>query len=110
MNSDNNIKLMIADDHVIIWRGLKFLMDQQFNIKNTVKATSCIEVLQELKKDQFTHLILDLQLMDDTAMTVLPEIRQNYPDLAILVFTMNPEELYARRLLDMGVRGFLSGL
>jgi two-component system invasion response regulator UvrY len=110
MNSDNNIKLMIADDHVIIWRGLKFLMDQQFNIKNTVKATSCIEVLQELKKDQFTHLILDLQLMDDTAMTVLPEIRQNYPDLAILVFTMNPEELYARRLLDMGVRGFLSKL
>jgi DNA-binding NarL/FixJ family response regulator len=67
-------------------------------------------VLQELKKDHFTHLILDLQLMDDTAMTVLPEIRQNYPDLAILVFTMNPEELYARRLLDMGVRGFLSKL
>jgi DNA-binding NarL/FixJ family response regulator len=110
MGADNNIKLMIADDHVIIWRGLKFLMDQQFKIKDTVKATSCLEVLGELKKDHFTHLILDLQLMDDTAMTVLPEIRQNYPDLAILVFTMNPEELYARRLLDMGVRGFLSKL
>jgi len=101
---------MIADDHVIIWRGLKFLMDQQFNIRDTTKATSCLEVMQELKNDHFTHLILDLQLLDDTAMTVLPEIRQNYPDLAILVFTMNPEELYARRLLDMGVRGFLSKL
>jgi DNA-binding NarL/FixJ family response regulator len=110
MISNNNIRLMIADDHVIIWRGLKFLMDQQFNIRDTTKATSCLEVMQELKNDHFTHLILDLQLLDDTAMTVLPEIRQNYPDLAILVFTMNPEELYARRLLDMGVRGFLSKL
>src|SRR5204863_5838706 len=110
MVTTGNIKLLIADDHVIIWRGLKFLLDQQFNIKNTVKAESCQEVLQELKNNHFTHLILDLQLLDDTAMTVLPEIRQKYPDLAVLVFTMNPEELYARRLLDMGVRGFLSKL
>lgn len=110
MVTTHNIKLIIADDHVIIWRGLKFLLDQQFHIRNIVKATSCLEVLQELKNDRYTHLILDLQLLDDTAMTVLPEIRDRYPELAILVFTMNPEELYARRLLDMGVRGFLSKL
>lgn len=110
MITANNIKLMIADDHVIIWRGLKFLLDQQFNIRNIVKATSCLEVMQELKNDSYTHLILDMQLLDDTAMTVLPEIRQLYPELAILIFTMNPEDLYARRVLDLGVRGFLSKL
>ena len=110
MVTTSNIKLLIADDHVIIWRGMKFLLDQQFNIKNIVKADSCLEVMKELKNGHFTHLILDLQLLDDTSMTVLPEIRQKYPELAVLVFTMNPEELYARRLLDMGVRGFLSKL
>ena len=59
-------------------------------------------------KGWFTHLILDLQLGDCNSIDIIPELLSTYPDLSVLVYTMSPEGIYGKRLLQMGVAGYLS--
>jgi DNA-binding NarL/FixJ family response regulator len=47
-------------------------------------------------------------MLDDNIIEHLPEIRKHYPHIPILIYTMSPEEIYGKRMLDMGATGFLS--
>jgi DNA-binding NarL/FixJ family response regulator len=65
-------------------------------------------VLNELKKKSYTHAVLDMQLLDSNLLEVLPDIRRGNPDLPLMIYTMCNEDLYAPRLLKLGVHAFLS--
>ncbi|MFZ4478115.1 MAG: LuxR C-terminal-related transcriptional regulator, partial [Saprospiraceae bacterium] len=72
------------------------------------EADACSAIKAELAKGGFTHLILDLQLGDCNSIDVIPEVRSLYPNLSVMVYTMSPEAIYGKRLMQMGVLGFLS--
>lgn len=104
----NTRKILLADDHVIIRRGLRTLLDNNFGKSEWTEVDRTDDVLNELKKNVFTHAILDMQLLDANLLEVLPEIKRVNPDLPLLVYTMCNEDLYAPRLLKLGVHAFLS--
>lgn len=103
-----NKVLLIADDHVIIRRGLKMLINVNFTSCRIYEASTNTELLQQLSEKMVTHLILDLQLADGNAMANLAEIKRLYPLMPIMVYTMNSEELFASRIYNMGAQLFLS--
>lgn len=105
---DSNIRILIADDHAVIRTGLKYLLTRQFGRVETAEADACASLLEALEGGAFTHLILDLQLGDRNSLEVIPDILERYPDLWVLVYTMSPEAVYGKRLVQMGVGGFLS--
>jgi len=105
---DSNIRILIADDHAVIRTGLKYLLTRQFGRVETAEADACASLLEALEGEAFTHLILDLQLGDCNSLEVIPDILARYPDLWVLVYTMSPEAVYGKRLVQMGVAGFLS--
>lgn len=100
--------ILIADDHAIIRRGLKYILETHFNKFNVDDVEDCAGLFEVLAKKKYTHLILDLQLLDCNAMNIFSDVRSMYPDLLILVYSMSSEEMFARRLLRMGASGFLS--
>lgn len=102
--------ILIADDHVIIRRGLVFLLDSNFGQYEIVEAESTAELFPLLKKHAFTHLILDMQLQDANVMEIFGELRKEYPGIKILIYTMSPEDIFGRRMIQMGADGFLSKL
>ncbi len=102
--------ILIADDHVIIRRGLVFLLDSNFGQFEIVEAESTREIFPLLKKHAFTHLILDMQLQDGNVMEIFGELRKEYPSIKILIYTMSPEDIFGRRMIQMGADGFLSKL
>lgn len=102
--------ILIADDHVIIRRGLVFLLDSNFGQFEIVEAESTTEIFPLLKKHAFTHLILDMQLQDGNVMEIFGELRKEYPNIKILIYTMSPEDIFGRRMIQMGADGFLSKL
>lgn len=100
--------ILIADDHAVIRTGMKYLLASYFHDVKTSEADACSTLITSLSKDTYTHLILDMQLGDCNSMELIPKIREQYPNLHILVYTMSSEAIYGKRLFQMGVLGFLS--
>ncbi len=100
--------ILIADDHSIIRRGLKFILDAHFNGCYINEAETVKDVKSLLCSFSYTHLIFDMQMLDDNIIEHLPEIKKLYPTIPILIYTMSPEEIYGKRMIEMGASGFLS--
>lgn len=103
-----NPLILIADDHVIIRRGLKFLFDSHFSRYPIYETESTAGVLDLMSKHPFTHLILDMQMHDGNILEIIPELKTKYDSVRILIYTMSSEEVFGKRLLQIGVDGFLS--
>ena len=73
--------------------------------KKVENAESCIALL---KKEKFDLLILDMNLPDMDGITLTEWIRDHYPEQMILIFSMNPTGIFAKKLYQMGVMGYLN--
>ena len=101
-------QILIADDHAIIRLGLKFMLDSQFSAFHADEVEDCKSLFEFLALKNYSHLILDLQMQDCNSMNIFSQLRNQYPDLKILIYSMSPEEMFVKRLLRMGAAGFLS--
>jgi two-component system invasion response regulator UvrY len=100
--------ILIADDHSMIRKGLKLLLMKQLDCKNVSEAGSCSQVMSELKNAVWTHLVLDVIFSDGSALEIVPTIRKLYPDIKILIFSMQPKEIYADAFRQYDVHYYLS--
>jgi DNA-binding NarL/FixJ family response regulator len=100
--------ILIADDHGLIRKGLKLYMQFDLGFTDIQEVSTCHELMNELVKKKYTHLVLDIILSDGNTLEIIPNIRKVYPNLNILVFSMQPEEIYARALQQYDIRQFLS--
>ena len=90
-------KVLIVDDHAIVARGLKYLIDLNFTNYQVFVAGSIESMKKMLMESEFTHLILDINLTDGNSMERIPEIQQLHPNLHILVHSMVSEEIYGKK-------------
>jgi len=100
--------ILIADDHSMIRKGLKLYMQLNLSYTDIQEAGSCNELMKELVKKKYTHLVLDIILSDGSTLEVIPNIRRVYPEMNILVFSMQPAEVYGEALKQYGIQYYLS--
>lgn len=103
-----NINLLIADDHAIIRRGLKYLIDTHFKGIPTTEVDSLAGISQIIKEKKFTHLILDMQLLDGNILEIFTNIKQEHPQVKTLIYSMSSKEVFGKRMIELGADGFLS--
>jgi DNA-binding NarL/FixJ family response regulator len=84
------LSILIADDHVIIRRGLRNLLKDHLSVRFMEEAGSIAELMRALKGATPDLLVLDLQLGDGHALDVLEQIRCSHPEMRVLVYTMSP--------------------
>lgn len=101
-------KILIADDHSMIRKGLKLHMQLTLGYNDLHEVGTCNELMKELVKSKYTHLILDIILSDGSTLEVIPNIRRVYPDLHILIFSMQPAEIYGEALKQYGISYYMS--
>lgn len=101
-------KILIADDHSMIRKGLKLHMQLTLGYTDIHEVATCNDLMKELVKNKYTHLILDIILSDGSTLEVIPNIRRVYPDLHILVFSMQPAEIYGEALKQYGINYYMS--
>ena len=90
--------ILIADDHSMIRKGLKLFMQLNLGYTDIQEAGSCNELMRELVKKKYSHLVVDIILSDGRV----------YPDLHILVFSMQPAEIYGEAVKQFGIHYYLS--
>jgi two-component system, NarL family, invasion response regulator UvrY len=100
--------ILLADDHIMISKGLRRSIEMEFGYTDVHSVTSCSKVMVELKKKPYSHLILDIGLSDGSALEILPAIKSLYPSLLILVFSSKPASAFEKALSQLGVQDFLS--
>ena len=102
------IKVLIADDHTLVREGLKQIINQHSDIKVTGEAKNGQEALEQVWKDDFDVVLLDISMPGRSGMDVLKEIKSAKHDLNVLMLSMHPEEQYAVRALRAGASGYLT--
>jgi DNA-binding NarL/FixJ family response regulator len=91
----------------MIRKGLKLLLQLHFSFTDVSEVVSCNELMKELTKKKYSHLILDIILADGSTLEILPNIRRLYPELRVMVFSMQPAEVYGKALKQYGIEHYL---
>lgn len=99
--------ILIGDDHEIVRRGVRMIIESFSRPYHFIEAATCTEVMQALMGRQVHYAILDMLLADGNIFSTLHELA-DYKETGILVYSMNAEKIYARRLMQKGVRGFVN--
>jgi len=102
------IKILIADDHAIVREGLKQILSETSDMVVTAEAGNGQEVMDEIGKDGFDLIILDIAMPGKNGVDVLKELKGQKPEIPVLVLSMYPEEQYAVRVLKAGASGYLT--
>ena len=102
-----NTEILLAEDHPLLRRSIVSICRSMGY--TLVEVSTCKELLEELRRKLYTHLILDLTLGDGSVLNALPEIVRLYPSLRILVFSSEPNHLYRNSLRrEYGIHYFVS--
>lgn len=102
------IKILIADDHPIVRRGLKQIMIKKPGMVVEGEAQNARELLALVRKQDWDVVILDINLPDTSGLDVLIQLKKEFPRLPVLILSVHPEEQYAVRALKSGAAGFLT--
>ncbi len=101
-------KILLADDHSMIRKGLKLYLQLNLGYSDIHEVSTCSDLMKDLIKNSYTHLILDIILLDGSSLEVIPNIRKVYPKLNIMVFSMQPPEIYGEAIKQYGIKYYLS--
>jgi len=102
------IKILVADDHAVVREGIKHIFSEIPDINITGEASNGQEVLENIGKQDYDLLLLDIAMPGRDGLEILKEIRMQKPKLPVLILSMFPEEQYALRALKSGASGYLT--
>lgn len=102
------IRVLIADDHAVVRRGLKQILGDTAEMAVAGEATNGHQVLAMVRAETWDVVVLDISMPDRSGLDVLKEIKAERPGLPVLIMSMYPEEQYATRVLKAGASGYLS--
>lgn len=101
------IKLLIADDHVVLRSGLRMLIDVQTDMEVIGEADNGSQVLALAESLQPDLVLLDLSMPGLGGLETLPLVRKLAPQTRILILTMHDDESYLLQALRDGASGYV---
>lgn len=101
------IKVLIVDDHEIIREGLKRILKGAADLVVVGEAQNGEEVMAKINETECDVVVLDMNMPGRCGIDLLIDIKMLYPDLHVLVLTIQPEDKFALRVLKAGASGYL---
>jgi two-component system response regulator NreC len=101
------IRVVIADDHAIVRRGLRQLLEGERGFDVVAEAEDVETARRYLRGHHPDVLVLDLNMPGESSLEAIPKLREEFPKTQIVVLTMQNEPAYARTALGAGVLGYV---
>lgn len=101
------IKVLIADDHEIVRKGLVQFVAETPDIEVCAEAGSARETLSLLRQHDCSVVVLDISMPGRSGLDALKDIKQQYPQIPVLMLSTHSEDEYAVRALKAGAAGYL---
>ena len=101
------IRILLADDHTVMRRGLRFLLESQPEFKVVAEASDGREALQQAEATHPDVAVLDVAMPNLSGIEAAQRIAAQMPSIAIVILSMHSDEGYVLRALKAGARGYL---
>jgi two-component system, NarL family, invasion response regulator UvrY len=101
-------KFLLIDDHGIVRSGLKLILSGLFKPCEIDEAENGQTALEKLNEHTYDLVILDIRMPDTNTLQLMEQLKVAFPDLKVIIFSMNSESIYAIRFLKAGARGFVN--
>ena len=102
------IKLVIADHHPIIRKGLELLFSASSNIQIVASLDDGEAIIDFVKKNPVDIILTEIDLPKLNGLTVLRILKNDFPDIKTIIFSGQPEEVYAINSIKAGASGYIS--
>jgi len=101
------IRIVLADDHVVVRSGLRILLDGQSDFAVVAEAGDVKSAAKLVRDHRPTVLVLDLNMPGGPSLEAIPHIREESPETRVVVLTMEQEPAFARKALGAGALAYV---
>ncbi|HMK27872.1 MAG TPA: response regulator transcription factor [Chitinophagaceae bacterium] len=101
------IRILIADDHAVVRRGLKQLLLEKYPTASIGEAGDAEDLVAQVMNQEWDVVICDMNMPGRSGLDALQQIKELSPKLPVLIMSIYPEEQYALRVLKAGAFGYL---
>ena len=101
-------RFLLIDDHEIVRSGVNNVLSVLYKPVEIFEAIDGDNAIDILKKHCFDLVLLDIQMPNTDSFGLLEYINIKFPDTKVLIFSMNAENIFAKRFLKAGAKGFVS--
>lgn len=101
-------RVLIADDHAVVRAGFRQFLEADSSITAIGEAATGSETLDQLRKQAWDMVLLDIHMPDRSGLDILRHIQTGHPSVKVLVMSGLPEQQYAVNVLRAGASGYLS--
>jgi len=102
------IRVLIADDHVVVREGLKHIISKASDMTVSAEAVNGQEVIDRVREQTFDVVVLDINMPGRGGFEILKELRRDHARLPVLVLSVHPEDQVGVRVLKAGASGYLN--
>jgi len=99
--------VVIADDHTVVRQGLRLLIENEDGLQVVAEAGTVPDAERLARAHRPSVLVLDLNMPGGSSLEAIPRLREDAPDTAIVILTMQDDPAFARKALQTGARGFV---
>ena len=107
MSEEHPLRIVIADDHSVVRRGLRQLLEAEEGVEIVAEAEDVEGARRYVLGHKPDVLVLDLNMPGGSSLEAIPHIRADSPKTQIVILTMQNEPAYAREALAAGVLGYV---
>ena len=101
-------RIIIADDHAVVRTGLQLILDETSDMSICDEASNGYELLEKLRSNKYDMVILDISMPGKDAIDILKEIKTTWEQMPVAIFSMNPDEVYAVRMIRNGASAYIN--
>ncbi|MES2797240.1 MAG: response regulator transcription factor [Bacteroidota bacterium] len=104
---EKRLNLILADDHPVVLEGVKLLFEQSADYQIVATISSEKEIISACIHHNPHILILDLNLGGKNSIELIPELKDRFPQLKILIFSSYQTSVLVKKALSFGIDGYL---
>jgi two-component system invasion response regulator UvrY len=101
-------KILLVDDHFVVRSGMNGVLSEILKPCEIHEADNGDSVTEKLKKNNYDLIMMDIQMPNTDTLGLMEYIHTKYPEAKVLIFSMSSENIYAKRFLKAGAKGFVS--
>ena len=100
-------RIFVVDDHPMLREGILRQVESTPGLQVCGEAATAKDAFQEIQRELPDLVLMDISLPDKSGLELIKDLQSFVPQVAILVFSMHDEILYAERVMRAGAKGYL---
>lgn len=107
MTGDETIRVVLADDHLIVRQGLRALLEASGGFDVVAEASEGAEAVEAVERERPEVVVLDLSMAGLNGLEALRRIKASVPKTRVLILSMHATNEYVRAALRSGADGYI---